>query len=287
MSGAVGLDTNADWNPGIFLTSLTATSSFVPVPPFNVTLTNSQCYFSPTTPDPLNPNFVINRYVFVENDSQPNVTYNVYIDDPNSSSLGFEPGAAHVEWDGTYTDPATGIPITSYLYLTDNYLEGATTNDLVINGVPENFTFLTSPTRLLFNPVTQGFAPLPDGYITNWYAVMFSTLTASTVSTNASLVNPSGNITNLPSDIKISASNTLNLAFTTISGPNYLRLNCTNQFQGSPGAAIAAPYSDISLGVTNGFLTISNVLMAEHSRCLAVPLMLGALRAILMWTPPG
>ncbi len=92
---------------------------------------------------------------------------------------------------------------------------------------------------------------------------MSGDILSSAVATNASGVNPSGNVTNLPSAVKIKASNTLNLAFTTISGANYLSLICTNQFQGSPGAAIAAPYSDIALGVTNGFLTMSNVLMAN------------------------
>lgn len=259
-TGAVGVDTNGDWNPFLYLRANSALSSFVPISPFYVQLTNSQCYLDQKFPSPT---YTINRYVFVQNASRPNVTYNVYIDPPNTFSLGFEPGAAHVEWVGTYTDPASGNPITDYLYLTDNYLFGASTNVAVINGVPDNFTFITSPTQLLFGPTPIGVPVFPDAFMSNNYAVMFGTLTASTVSTNASLVNPSGNVTNLPGAIKISANNTLNLAYSTISGLNYLSLNCTNQFQGSPGAAIAAPYSDIYLGVTNGFMTMSNVLMAN------------------------
>src|ERR1039457_4543444 len=99
--------------------------------------------------------------------------------------------------------------------------------------------------------------------MTNNYAVMFGNLTSSSVSTNASVVNPSGNVTNLPGAIKITASDELNLASSVISGVNYLSLNSPHQFDGSPGAAIAAPYSDIYLGVTNGFMTMSNVLMAN------------------------
>jgi hypothetical protein len=47
-----------------------------------------------------------------------------------------------------------------------------------------------------------------------------------------------------------------------ITGPNYLTLTATNQFDGSAGADIVSPYSDISLGVTNGYLAASNLLQA-------------------------
>jgi len=53
----------------------------------------------------------------------------VFFDEINVGSLGFQPGAAHVQWAGSYTDPATGNPVTTYLYLTDDYLEGTLTND--------------------------------------------------------------------------------------------------------------------------------------------------------------
>jgi hypothetical protein len=262
-TGAVGTDTNGEWNPGFDLTLVSALSSFVPIPPFYLQITNSQCYLSSVT-RAANTNYVINRYVFVLN-ANTNVPYNVYIDNPDTVSLGFEYGAAHVEWVGSYTDPASGNPIYSYLYLTDNYLFGASTNDVVINGVPENFTFITSTNELLFGPVPQDLTPLtfPDAYITNPFAVMFASLASSTADTNASVINPSGDITNLPGAITISAANTLNLAYASISGPNYLSLYCTNQYEGSPGASITAPYSNIALGVTNGFLTFSNVLMSD------------------------
>ena len=264
-TGDFGLNTNQLWNPALSLGLTSATSSFVRVPPFYVILTNSQCYLDTRQPDPNNTNYLINRYVFVENDSPSSVTYNVYIDPPASSTLDFEAGAAHVEWVGSYIDPATGNPTTTYLYLTDDYLFGVSTNILLINGVPDNFTFLTSPSQLLFGSTPQDFSPLafPNIFLTNRYSAMFGTLIGSTTSTNANILNPSGSITNLPCAVKITASNTLNLAFTTIAGPNYLSLNCTNQFLGSPGASITAPYSDIAVGVTNGFLNMSNILNAN------------------------
>jgi len=260
--GAVGTDTNGDWNPGAYLTPTSARSSFVPVGPGILILTNSQCYYDQRSPAA---NYFINRYVFVENNS-PNVPYHVYIDDPlvTQTNLAFAAGAAHVEWVASYTDAASGNTINNYLYLTDDYALGATTNDLIIQGVPLNFSFATSPTPLIpFVPNSQSFAPLPNGFMSNNYACFFGSLAASTVGTNVSFRNPHGTITNLPGKIWITASNELNLAFTTMSGLNYLNLNCTNQFDGSPGAAIAAPFSDISLGVTNGSLTFSNVLMGS------------------------
>lgn len=262
-SGAIGIDTNGDWNPGLDLGPNYALSSFVPIAPSYVSLTNSQCYIDTRV---IQTNYVINRCVFVQNvtnAAQP-VTYNVYIDDPNTSSLGFEAGAAHVEWVGNYTDPASGNPNTSYLYLTDDYEAGTGTNAGVgLNGMPGNYQFLVSSTPLLLNPTPQSFTLFPFGPITNNYSVMFGTLNANTVVTNSSVLNPSGNVTNLPAAIKLSSSNTLNLAFSTISGANYLSINCTNQFEGSPGATISAPFSDIALGVTNGTLTFSNVLAAN------------------------
>jgi len=264
--GAVGLDTNGDWNPAVDLSTTYALSSQVPVGPGYVYLTNSQCYLKQEYPYGPLANYRINRFVFLENNSPPNVTAKVYIDNSATLNLGFDVGAAHVEWTGTYIDPATGSPITSYLYLTDDYVLGATTNEfLVNNGVPGNFTFITSPTPLLSNPLAPQPVPavFPDAGITNYYSVMFANLTSSSYQTNASTVNPSGSITNLPGAIKLSAQNTLNLGFSTITGPNYLALYCTNQFEGSPGASIASPYADIALGVTNGFMVISNLLAAN------------------------
>jgi hypothetical protein len=259
--GATGIDTNGDWNAGLDLGPTAATSSDVPIPPFQLVLTNSQCYHDVRQPAGT-VDYNIFRYVFVENNS-PNIPYNVYIDNPDTVSLGFAGGAAHVEWVASYTDPASGNPVNNYLYLTDDYALGASTNNYVLNGVPVNFTFQTSPVQLLFGPKSTNFMALPDLFQSNNYACFFGSLTAATVGTNVSATNPHGTITNLPGKVNISASNELNLAFATITGPNYLSLNCTNQFDGSPGAAVTAPYSDIALGVTNGFLTFSNVLVAN------------------------
>src|ERR1035437_5074410 len=53
------------------------------------------------------------------------------------------------------------------------------------------------------------------------------------------------------------------MSFAQITGPNYMSVQSTNQFDGSAGALIQTPYSDINIGVTNGFLTVSNLMEAS------------------------
>jgi hypothetical protein len=268
-TGAVGTDTNGDWNPGADLLATSAYSSYVPIAPYYLNLTNSTAYFDTEQNGVSN---VIIRAVFIQNDN-PNAPANVYIRPTSYLPDDFESGAAHVEWVGAYLDPASGQMITNYLYLTDNYAYGASTNVAVVNGVPDNYSLITSTTPLLYNPTAAGFsAVFPYGSITNPYAYMNASIMTSSEVTN-SKVNPSGSITNLPGRIQIIASNDLNLAYATISGENYLSLVAPNQFDGSPGASISAAYSDINLGVTNGFLTITNLLLAN------IPVWSGSIQA--------
>jgi hypothetical protein len=96
--------------------------------------------------------------------------------------------------------------------------------------------------------------------ITNPYSYFDGQLIVTTTPTNATPTNPGGALTNLPGRIQITASNELNLGLAIISGQNYMSLWAPKQFDGSVGAQIAAPYSDINLGVTNGFLVITNLL---------------------------
>ena len=274
--GATGINTNIFWNPAVALEPPYAESSYVPGLSFNINtpyfsflaLTNCQSY---AAVDEIGTNDFIYRYVFIENDSA-NAPAQVYFDPIDRENPNFvddyiiEPGEVHVQWTESYLDPASGAAVNSYLYLSDAYLYGATTNNFVYNGLPITLdvTEYPTPVTMLTGPAAQAFYGVtPDASMTNNYAAFVGTLTAATASTNITYSNPHGAVTNVPGQVHISASKQLNLAFSRISGLNYLNLNCTNQFNGSPGAYIAAPYSDISLGVTNGFLTISNVLVAN------------------------
>jgi hypothetical protein len=257
--GVVGLDTNKDFCPACDLgpTSAQNTDIIYPTPPYGMFITNSGAYFKT---DGLGTSNVVYRAVFVEN-SSPNAPYSVYIDPANTEGiLSFEQGAAHVGWAGSFTDPATGITTTNYLYMTDDYAWGASTNVAVIGGVPDNFTFVSSSVPLLTGAIPEGFdftVPFDDNFITNRYAYMNGELTATSIPTN--------NIGGLPvsaSRIVITANNHLDLTDAIIGGENYLSLTATNQFDGSGGAQIASPYSDLNLGSTNGFMTVTNLLQS-------------------------
>jgi hypothetical protein len=256
-TGVFGLNTNG-WNPGQLLRANFAASGPIPIPPFTLILPNSTAYIDITSPDPSN-NII--RAVFIEDFSGSNVTYNVYFPPLTFRPLNpFSSTNAVVEWVGSYLDPASGNNFKSYLYLNDDYLYGAATNLLfTVGGYPANFTFQESSTPLPIGvpPTAAGFQNIfPDGSITNRYAFADVQLISTTVSTNSL---PSHSITNLPGRIQISAAKDLNLAFAQITGPNYLSVVSTNQFDGSAGASIKSPYSDFNLGVTNGFLTLSNL----------------------------
>jgi len=253
-TGVFGLNTNG-WNPGQQLQANSARSGPFPIPPFGFKVTlflpNSTAYIDTTSVDPNN---TVIRAVFIE-DFSSNVTFNVYFPPligPSSATN------AVVEWVGSYLDVASGNNFNSYLYLFDDYNRGAATNLTLVNGLPDNFTFAQSSAPLLVGvPAPAGFQNIfPDGSISNQYAFANADLISTTVSTNT-IVNHS--ITNLPGRLQISAARDLNLAFAQITGPNYMSVICTNQFDGSTGALIQSPFSDFNLGVTNGFLTISNL----------------------------
>jgi hypothetical protein len=214
-------------------------------------------------------NLNIVRAVFVQ-DSSPNVSYNVYFSSNTPTALG---GGADlvqdtIEWVGSYVDPVTGATATNYLYLDD--ATAISTNELPVNGIPfsgmpANFTFVSSKTPFDLN--TLASPAFPFGYfgvsvVTNFYSYVNAQLVSTTTATNASKTNPSGALTNLPGRISITASGELNLNLASISGANYLTLSATNRFAGSAGAAIVCPYTDISIGVTNGPLNVTNVLQA-------------------------
>ena len=261
LAGAYGVNTNADWDPGLELTAGSATSS----DPYIFTLTNSTSYFHFNG---LGTSNVLVRAIFIGN-SVPNVTNQVYFED-----TGIGGGFAHVEWDGTYVDSTTGQTRTNYLYLSNDYALGASTNVALINGIPNNFQFTEGGPLALGTPTAPGFSPVfYTGAITNPYSYADVQFIPSTVSTNISVGNPHGSLTNLPGRIQISASKELNLKLATISGANYLSVQSSNQFDGNVGAQISSAFSDINLGVTNGFLTVSNLLQS------AIPMWNGTVQA--------
>lgn len=252
-TGYYDLNTNF-WDPNFELGPTSAISAPFPVAPLQLALTNSTAYFHFTSVD-ANNNTI--QGVFVEDTSGPNVTQNVYFGIPSDPTLGF--GGVTIEWAGSYVDAASGILSSNYLYLNNDYLQGVATNDGILGSVPNNFTFTQSSTnRILQTPDIAGFVPIfPPGSITNRYAFANVQLISTTTGTN-NIANLA--ITNLPGRVQINAGKDLDLSLVRITGPNYLSIQSPIQFEGSAGARIVSPYSDFNVGVTNGFLTVSNLL---------------------------
>jgi hypothetical protein len=261
-----GMNTNWPWSPATNLTPTHALSTHfsthdIPVLVNYLELNNPTPYFDIQG---LGTSNVVLRAVFVQ-DSSPNVSYNVYFSSNTPIALG---GGAdviqdNVVWNGSYVDPATGITATNYLVLDDATL--LSTNEPTANGIPVNFRFTSSTTPFSFgSPAASAFpfGLFNSSLVTNFYSFVNAQFVSTTTTTNASPSNPSGALTNLPGRIYITANGQLDLSMARITGPNYLSLTATNQFAGSIGASIIAPYSEISIGVTNGFLPVTNLLKA-------------------------
>jgi hypothetical protein len=261
---AVGVDTNADWDPAYDLGSDYAFSGIVSVSPYDLSLINTTAYMDGRYVNG-NVSNIIWRAVFVQNDN-PNVTVNVYMDGPQSTSgITTNKGSCYVEWSGSYIDPSTGNSINNYLYLNDDYIGSAATNTTVVGEVPRAFNLFSSLTPYpLPNQITPGFYPIfYDQTFTNRYSFMDGNLIGGQTPTNATVSNPGGSLTNLPGRVEIGASNFLSMAGTHISGGSYVSITCSNGFAGSPGAKISAPYSDLALGSASGSMTVSNLLVAN------------------------
>ena len=245
LDGFVGTLTN-EVNPAVQFQLPNPTSdAFGPL----LGLKNAQAYVDDT--GVFGSNRIV-RAVFISNPI-PNVTNNVYF---NGSF-----GDIMVEWLGSYVNPATGLMSTNKMYLNDDF--GLITNlQVLFNGEPYNYTWFSQFPFPLGTAAPTGLpaGTFAAGYVTNDYSYESIQLTPSTVATNANIQNPSGALTNLAGRIQINASHVLDLTLAQIAGPNYLSLTATNHYVGSSGAAIFAPYCDINLAVTNGTMSVSNLL---------------------------
>jgi len=217
------------------------------IPPQYLGLQNATAYVQT---EAILTNLNLVRAVFISNPI-PSVTNNVY----------FTFGDILVKWTGNYVNPATGAQATDNMYLEDDF--GEITNLQVIVD-PVNYFWFQNEPFFLGPPAASGLPggtfPIIPVTITNDFAYESIQLIGTSVATNASLENPSGALSNSLGRIQINASHDLNLNLAQIAGANYMSLTATNQFNGSSSAAIFSPYSDISLGVTNGFLSVSNLL---------------------------
>jgi hypothetical protein len=183
-------------------------------------------------------------------------------------SVFFSPAQIAVQWQWSATAWPSGVTSTNnYLYLTDNFAEGATLG-LTTNGAagprptlrPSNYNLIQANTP--FAPGTGSSAVLPPADIfgtdtvTNQYAAYEAIFTSGTRLAGDVA---GGNVTNMPGRIELTADTTLDLNEARISALSYLLLSATNQFLGSSNAQIAAPNLDILLRSTNSSISISNL----------------------------
>ncbi len=197
---------------------------------------------------------------FVQDFSGGNVSYAVYF---NTGGKGLGPGNVTIQWSAPYTNLSTGVVLTNYLYLNNDFLAGSSTNLNFINGLPSNFQITQSFIPLLTNltaATSNFYSGFVAGPLTNLSSLGIIYLSSGSASTNQ-IAN--GSPTNLPDQLVISASHSLNLTNAQISGPNYVSIQAPNQFAASSGASFAAPYLDLSLGSTNGSLVVSNLIAAQ------------------------
>lgn len=200
----------------------------------------------------------------------------VFLKNTNSAfnvNVYFPIGATAVEWSWLGAD-AAGMPTNQNLYLFDYF--GYYTNFYVVpNGVagsrltfiPWNYSFYS----LQGQPLSLGQPALPSQPL----GVFNSFTTTNQYSAYQALFEPTSvlvsdvagqSITNLPGRVEIKADTTLNLSRSRISSLNYLLLKSTNHFEGSSGARIVSPFSDIHLRSTNGLLTVTNLLVPTLPR---------------------
>jgi len=259
-TGQTARNTN-DWVPTTYLTQ-TSAIGLMNATPLELALANSTPYFDIQPADNTGTNWIVNM-VFLE-DNSFDVTPNVYFD------AGLK--IVHIEWAGSYTDPATDQTTTHYLYMDDNYVTGSNTNILKYgengNTVPANYTFYTSPTPLYNNPApistsTTNFDWLDSDDITN---NVYSYVSAEIEPTTVSLVSPDYGpiaLTNIAGRVEINAAKELNLQLAAMSGMNYLKLNSPVQFDYDGQSPVSAPYADLYLGSTNGSMIITNLVEAS------------------------
>lgn len=267
-----GTDTKGDWQPSVVLTANTAqsslfTSTLFPLFSGQLFLAPSLSYFSFVSNGT---NDFINRVAFVQNDN-PATPYNVYFG--SVSGVGLGNGFITVGWSGVYTNFATGQLLTNYLYLNDVPEELLTNGEKVVNGIPNNYTFTGSSVQLITTiaPTVTSYSDIFNtGIVTDNYSYVEAQMISTSVATN-SLVNT--NVAAIGGRVLINASQELSMNVAQINGENYVGLTCTNQFDGTGGAAMAAPYADIDIGVTNGNLVVSNVIAC------AVPVWSGTIQA--------
>jgi hypothetical protein len=231
----------------------------------------------------LGPSNVLFQTVYVQNQLDPAITNNVYFDGA---------GGAAVEWTWAWTNVTTGQPVQDFLYLYDQMF--FVTNFLLhVDGtapastghgstfIPTNFL---SQAFGLFDyldaahppggfthtqtPQFTGFPKAPPGIIfafspgkaTNDYFAYQALFRPTTVIDSPFFEVAGQTYSNMPGRMELNASSTLNLSSSRIAGLNYIKFNSTNHTITDSRTRNLTYAGDFNLSVTNGTLTVTNLM---------------------------
>jgi hypothetical protein len=194
---------------------------------------------------------------------------------------------AKIEWRALSTNPVTGKIFTNLLYLTDTINTTGATNlvEDLPNGhppqtyIPENFVFEQNPfggdASFLFGSASGttyttpaysywGTNTAPDpNFASGPYSAYSARFSSFTVEPTPNL--PGSAYGTLPQRMDIVADKNLSMNLARIEAANYVKFSSPN-FQGSSNASIAVASTDISLGSTNGNMTVKNLLLPTIPR---------------------
>ena len=253
--------------PSSQIVELQSGSSFLPYfTNYNsLSLSNAQSYVYTNQVTPTN---LTIQVVFLSNTNPAIATDVTFINAGGGMAIPL------VSWISRVTNEVTGIITTNSLFLEDDF--GAFTNLYLFtntfginNGrptlAPWNYTISTSPFFNFFFGASNNAVYSPgllagnSTVVTNDYSAYAVDITGTTTLLDTGVAGSS--VTNMPGRVEIKADNQLDLTRTLIEAQNYLSLRATNHFVGSSNASITVPFSDISLGSTNGLLDIQNLLI--------------------------
>jgi len=214
----------------------------------------------------------------------------VFVNNTNSAfapKVYFLGGEIVLEWSQTVTN-ADGTTQPQYLYVLDDFPDIVPAPVLLIDGfagvgitrptmIPENYFVFESPGAFFLGapsspsaippplapplppsapPTDAPFPFFPMGDTTNLWTAYEALLPPISII----ISDVAGqDVTNIPGRIEVSGGGTLDLTRAQITSLNYLSLQATNQFLGSRGAQIGAPFVDFNLRSTNGLLDITNL----------------------------
>jgi hypothetical protein len=196
----------------------------------------------------------------------------VFLNNTNAqlqANVFFPIGATVIEWTNTTT------ALGNNLYLFDTFLY-QTNFQLLIDGfsgprptyIPFNFNFFELPGGFLFlgPPATPTVIPagtFDRANITNEYAAYEGLFQPTSIVLSDTF---GQTYSNSPGRIELTATNYLTMNNALLSSLNFLRVAATNQFGGSAGAKVSAPYSEFNLNSTNGMLAITNLTVPTLNR---------------------